>query len=314
MLSGKSILVTGAAGFVGQHLVRELANLGNKVIALDKDSVVHDVFQSENIETICADLTSDEIDSIYKRILPETELCFHLAAVASVQQSQENWLKTHEINSVAFVKILDAVSKINSDIKVVYASSAAVYGDKSGQVVENDLVNPISVYGYDKIACENHAKIAYDFFDISSVGLRFFNIYGRGQDPHSDYSGVVSKFLQNIQNDQPIKIYGDGEQVRDFIYIKDVVRALILSMNYLTSREKTHEIINICTGEETSIVRLVDILYALANKEKEIVFEAKKEGDIYYSLGNPSKAKDIISFTPKVSLEEGLKDYLSAVS
>ncbi len=153
--------------------------------------------------------------------------CFHLAAIASVEKGVTDWLGTHRANLTGTITVFDAIRRHGSEIPVVYASSAAVYGDAATiPIAETEPRTPLSAYGADKYGCELHARVASHVHGIPTIGLRFFNVYGPRQDPKSPYSGVISIFCERIAAGLPIKIYGDGQQTRDFIYVADVVQAL----------------------------------------------------------------------------------------
>ena len=162
---------------------------------------------------------------IIKDIIKTVDGCFHLAAIASVDMSVKKWSETHETNLTGTINIFEAIAKREDGvIPVVYASSAAIYGDNASvPLCESVQPSPLTPYGADKLSCELHARIAHLIHNVPSIGMRFFNVYGPRQDPKSPYSGVISIFIEKILNDQPITIFGDGTQTRDFVYVLSLI-------------------------------------------------------------------------------------------
>ena len=230
-------LVTGGCGFIGLHLVRQLLSEGHNVTIIDdlsnstKDNV------PPQATLIVQDIT---VAGVLDALVQKVDGVFHLAAVVSVVKSTEAWKRTHEVTLGGMVALLDALARFKRHIPVVYCSSAAVYGDKSDVPFREDChCTPISAYGADKLSCELHARVGYLVHGIPSIGLRFFNVYGEGQDPHSPYAGVISIFAGQMRASQPVTIYGDGEQIRDYIHVSDVVTAMGASMKALERKSLT---------------------------------------------------------------------------
>jgi UDP-glucose 4-epimerase len=229
-----------------------------------------------------------------------------LAAVASVQESVKNWVKTNHTNLVGTITLLDIAKTINEHrhFGFVYASSAAVYGDNSNPPFkETDYLNPISPYGVDKGSCEFQAKMAGKIFKLPNVGLRFFNVYGERQSPKSAYSGVISIFLNQIKRGKDITIYGDGEQVRDFIYVQDIVTYLCQAMECVSPDGL---VFNACTGKGNSINQLANTLINISGVRLNIIHAEAKPGDARISIGDNSLAKEKLNTVAKTSLVEGL--------
>ena len=213
-------LVTGGAGFIGSHLVHALRNEGHTVRVLDDLSSGHRENVPQEVELIEADVTEP---AAVESALDGVHGCFHLAAIASVARSHREWLRTHQVNLTGTINVLDQVrpSRRNREVPVVYASSAAIYGNcGSLPADEESPAAPLSAYGADKHACELHARVAGAIHGVPTVGLRFFNLYGPRQDQLSPYSGVISIFADRLLRGDALEIFGDGEQARDFAFIK----------------------------------------------------------------------------------------------
>src|ERR1700761_3440303 len=223
-----TFLVTGGAGFIGSHLCEALIARGDQVRVLDDLSTGH----RRNVPAQATLIVGDVADpTAVAEAMADVDGCFHLAAIASVEKGVTDWLGTHRVNVSGTVTVFDAVRRQGSRIPVVYASSAAVYGDAAVvPIAETAPCVPLSAYGADKYGCELHARVASHVHGIPAVGLRFFNVYGPRQDPKSPYSGVISIFCERIAAGLPITVYGDGQQTRDFVYVGDVVRALLGAM------------------------------------------------------------------------------------
>lgn len=239
--------------------------------------------------------------------------CFHLAAVASVERGRSDWLGTHRTNQTGTVAVFDAARTVRPGrpLPVVYASSAAVYGDNPNvPLAESERPTPLSAYGADKLGCELHGRVAWHIHAVPNVGLRFFNVYGPRQDPRSPYSGVISIFTDRLGAGGGIDIYGDGNQIRDFVYVKDVVRHLVGAMDKI---DREARVFNVCTGRGTSITELAAIIGELFGRTPEIAYRPPRAGDIKISLGNPDAAKRFFGFSADTVLRDGLRATLSAL-
>jgi UDP-glucose 4-epimerase len=196
-------------------------------------------------------------------------------------------------------------------LPVVYASSAAVYGDLGmGPLSETAEPVPASAYGVDKYGCELHARIGGRTFGLPTAGLRFFNVFGPGQDPKSPYSGAVSRFAERLRQGRAVDIFGDGKQTRDYIYVADVVRALILALRAATPAAP---VFNVCTGRRVSVIELVRELFALRGREPEMCFFAPRPGDIRHSLGDTSNSAAALGFRAETPLGQGLEATLQQI-
>ncbi|MGE0754856.1 MAG: NAD-dependent epimerase/dehydratase family protein, partial [Alphaproteobacteria bacterium] len=209
------ILITGGLGFIGSHLCEALALASHELVIVDDLSTGKKEHAPAGAEVIIDDVARA---GAFDEVVQGIDACFHLAAIASVELSRTHWLRTHEVNSGALVNLMAAISKTKRPVPVVFASSAAVYGNNA-QLPLKEITSPapISSYGVDKLSCEHNGQIAAHAHGIPNIGLRFFNVYGPRQDPSSPYSGVISIFSHAVLHRTPVTIYGDGEQSRDFI-------------------------------------------------------------------------------------------------
>ncbi len=236
--------------------------------------------------------------------------CFHLAAIASVQRTNEDWLGTHRVNLGGTITVLDAARARGTvpAIPVVYASSAAVYGDLGNRIAaETCQPMPQTAYGADKYGCELHASVAWQVHGVPTLGLRFFNVYGRRQDPSSPYSGVISIFAHRIAQGLQITLHGDGGQTRDFVHVSDVVTHLQASMRLLAVIPGA-TVLNVCTGRETSISALAATIGALQGCPVNMVHGPARDGDIRRSIGDPGCARAQLAVAAELRLERGLRE------
>jgi len=302
-------LVTGGCGFIGKSLVCRLLQAGHAVTIVDDLSNSSASAAPAGARLVVQDITAE---GAFDALLPGVDGVFHLAAIVSVSRSTQAWRQTHQVTLGGTVALFDALARLRRTIPVVYASTAAVYGD-STQIpfTENALPAPISAYGADKLACELHARVGQHVHGIPSVGLRFFNIYGAGQDPHSPYSGVVSIFLNQMRSGHPVTIFGDGEQTRDYVNIDDTVRSMQLAMQKLESRDVSVGVYNVCSGVPVSVNRLAHTLLKLTGSESRLVHAAPRSDDIRFSVGNDGLAATRLGFKAQVALEAGLKSLLN---
>ncbi len=296
-------LVTGGAGFIGSHLCEALLAQGDAVRVLDDLSTG----KRENLPPGVTLLEGDVADpSAVHDAVAGVSGCFHLAAIASVERGISDWLGTHRANLTGAIAIFDAVRPAR--IPVVYASSAAVYGNAATMpIIETTERRPLSAYGADKLGCELHARVASHVHAIPTVGLRFFNVYGPRQDPRSPYSGVISIFCERIRRGVPIEIFGDGGQTRDFVYVADVVAALLAAMR-LEARDAP--VFNVCTGVATSVLELAHVIAELAGKGLDARHAPPRAGEIRHSTGSPALSRMILGLAEPMDLRRGLDKVL----
>ncbi len=300
-----SVLVTGGAGFIGSHLVPRLLELGHSVTVLDNLSTgklenlagVLDhpkfVFQRGDIrdKTIQHEVF-DGIDSV-----------IHLAALIDISASVVDPIQNHEVNVDGTFNMLQAAVKHHVN-KFVFASSTAVYGDaKTLPLQENSALHPISPYAASKVAGEAYCSAFASCFGLETIVLRFFNIYGPRSE-NSPYSGVITNFLQRIIKGEILIIDGDGEQIRDFIHVSDVVKAVILALNHGGLKG---EVFNVCTGVPTSINQLASTLKTVTGKSPRVKHGPARLGDIRSNYGDPANAKENLRFRANVDLTEGMQ-------
>jgi UDP-glucose 4-epimerase len=295
-------LVTGGAGFIGSHLVEALIDDGHYVRVLDDLSSGRRENIPPKAEFIKADITNpDVIGPAFDGI----DGCFHLAAIASVEQGRRDWLRTHQVNLTGAINLFNAARLRNADdVPIVYASTAAVYGNNGpAPAGEDSCAMPISAYGADKRGCEMHAHAAGLAYGLRTVGLRFFNIYGPRQDPRSPYSGVIAIFLDRLRRGEPVEIFGDGKQVRDFTYVADAVAALKQAMPKATAAAP---LFNVCTGNGIAVRRLAETIADLCQTELVTYHRPPRRGEIPVSIGDPRRAAEQLGFVARTNLPKGL--------
>ena len=301
-------LITGGAGFIGSHLADALLAAGHRVRVLDDFSTG----RRENLDPRCEVVVGDVADPpVARAALAGLDGCFHLAAIASVARSNEDWLGTHRVNQTGTIAVLEAAR--GARLPVVYASSAAVYGDLGGQVAHEALrPAPMTAYGADKLGSELHARVGWQVHGVPTLGLRFFNIYGPRQDPASPYSGVVSIFAARIAAGETLTIHGEGTQTRDFVFVADAVAHLIGAMRHLAEAGGC-EVLNVCTGHGTSVLELAHTLGRLHARTPRLHHGPARAGDIARSVGDPSEAIATLGLHATTTLREGLAATLAWV-
>jgi len=301
----KTWLVTGGCGFIGSTLADELVARGDRVRILDDLSSGH----AENAPR-AADLivgSAADRDTV-ARAMDGIDGVFHLAAQVSVPKCANDWLGSNTANLVATIAVLEQARVRKTP--VVYASSAAVYGDADEPPLdERSITRPQSPYGADKLASELHAWVARATFGVPTLGLRFFNVYGPRQDGRSPYSGVVSAFRDCLAAGRPIRIFGDGRQTRDLVYVDDVVQALIAGMAALPG---VPPVLNVCTGLAVSVETLARTMARVMGREARIQWEPARIGDIRDSRGDPTAMRAALGLTQPTPLAAGLRATLSS--
>jgi UDP-glucose 4-epimerase len=301
-------LVTGGVGFIGSHLVDALLAVGHFVRVVDDLSTGSRKNVPDRAELIVGDVADR---ALVGRAMAGTAGCFHLAAIASVQRGNEEWLATHSASLTGAIAIYDAARE-HGKLPVVYASSAAVYGDNTNvPLAEDAATQPLSAYGADKLGCELHARIAGRVHGVPTTGFRFFNIYGPPrQDPNSPYSGVIAIFAERLAKGQGSTIQGDGGQYRDFVFVADVVRYLQAAMARLHAGgeigSEGADVFNICRGQATTILQLAETIAQVLDMTPEIDHGPARAGDIYKSLGNPERLEATFGFSAGTDLTPGL--------
>lgn len=306
-----NILVTGSAGFIASHLIEELLkDKNNFVIGIDdfysgtKENLdfIKSLDSENKFQFIEADIRIfEEINKIIKD--KEIEQIYHLAAMVSVQESILNPLLSNEVNVKGTLNILEA-ARLNNVKRVVFSSSAAVYGDEPTQPKnEKSLTKPISPYGYEKLIGEQYMKLYSELYGIETISLRYFNVYGERQNSTSDYSGVISIFEKKFKENEIPNIYGDGEQYRDFVYVKDVALANIKAMN---STNVSGEIFCVGTSQKVSINDLMNILNNKYSKNIKANYLPFRQGDIKESICDNSKIMKFLNLKKFRSFKDSI--------
>ena len=311
---GEKVLVTGGAGFIGSNLCETLLNNGNKVICLDnfltgKRKNISEFLDNKNFELFEADIRN--IDAC-KEIINGVDIVFHQAALGSVPRSIENPATTNDININGFLNILIACKE--SKVKrLVYASSSSVYGDHPVlPKVEENIGNPLSPYAVTKQVNEMYAKVFSNLYGMEIIGLRYFNVFGKKQDPEGQYAAAIPKFIKLLMKGEAPVIYGDGTQSRDFTYIDNVVSANILAATS-KNKEAINNVFNVACGNRTNLNELCSILNELLSKNKKDFkvinpeHTSIRKGDIKDSLANIEKAKNILGYNPDCDVKKGLE-------
>ena len=300
----KRALVTGGAGFIGSHLVETLVSAGCTVAVIDNLSSG----KTANLKHLEGQFSFFQEDIRNRKVLDAAlegcEVVFHLAAIVSVPQTVENPLESAAVNDLGTLSVLDAARQKKVK-RVVFSSSCAVYGDDpSLPKLENMVPRPLSPYAAQKLAAEYHAKVFNDLYGIETAVLRYFNVYGPRQDPSSPYSGVISIFMTKALLNKPAVIYGDGNQTRDFVYVKDVVKANLLAAS---AENASGRVMNIGTGRAVRINHLWQAICTLCGRNLDPRYESERAGDIKASLAGTETAKELLNFECEVSFEKGLE-------
>ena len=295
-------LVTGGAGFIGSHLVDALLSAGHQVRVLDDLSTGKRANLDPATELVCVDVSDP---AAVRAAAAGVDGCFHLAAVASVGRANEDWVGVHRVNLGGTIAVLDA-ARAAGGLPVVYASSAAVYGDSDAIVSEDTLPVPLGAYGADKLGSELHARAGAVVHKVPSIGFRFFNVYGPRQDPTSAYSGVISLFSAALAAGRGITLHGDGLQTRDFVYVGDIVTFLLAGMAHASGHPGAL-VLNACTGNETSVRGLAETLGELLQRRPSITSGPARAGDIRRSVGNPARAQALLGVVATTPLSVGLE-------
>ncbi len=298
----RRILITGGAGFIGSNLAKELAE-ENEVLILDDLSTgrmenIKELIRKKKVSFVNASIMNRGL----KRILDNVDYVYHMAAMTSVPRSIKEPTRSNEVNITGTLNVLTAAS--GSGVKkVVYASSSSVYGDTPALPKTEDMpVNPMSPYAVTKATGEFYCKVFRDIYGLQTVSLRYFNVFGPGQDPNSQYAAVIPRFIDAIMNDKPPIIYGDGDQSRDFTFVKHVVNASIMACEH-----NVNGVFNIACGRQVTINQLVKTINEILGKDITQVYTHPRPGDIKHSLADISKARSF-GYDPGSNLKDELKE------
>lgn len=303
-------LVTGGAGFIGSHIVQTLLEQGDSVRVLDNFSTG----KRENIEELQKQFDGSRLEvqegdvrdaASVKDAVRGVEIIFHEAAFVSVPQSMEEPQSCFDVNLMGTSLLFDTARKAGVR-RAVVASSAAVYGESDAlPLVEGTPLQPLSPYAVSKRVKEMYAELFTGSFGFEVAALRYFNVYGPRQRPDSMYAAAVPIFARRLLDGKPVTIFGDGGQTRDLINVRDVVRANLIASEHPQAAGK---IFNVCTGIETRLLDLLDVMYELLPGSPSHELAPPRAGDIYRSVGSPQKAADVLGFRAQVSLAEGLRE------
>lgn len=307
MLKKRKIVLTGGAGFIGSNTARLLFG-DNEIVVIDNlltgryenvsDMVDHIKIIKDDVNNL--DLLRDEFES--------ADFVLHLAALPFVQRSIDDPISANKNNLDGTLSVL--VSARDCGVRrVVFASSSAIYGDSINMPLQEIAVpRPLSPYAVTKLAAEHYCRVFYEVYGLETVALRYFNVFGPGQNPSSEYAAVIPKFINAIKTGRQPVVYGDGEQTRDFVFIDDVVRANILACEASNAAGK---VFNIATGEATSLNRLLKVLGGAVAAKINPIYSDARPGDIRHSVADISLARSILGYEPKVRIEEGLRAMFS---
>jgi UDP-N-acetylglucosamine/UDP-N-acetylgalactosamine 4-epimerase len=315
MLSNSKILITGGAGFIGSNLCEELIRLGNRVVCLDNFSTgklenIEQLRSHPNFKLITGDIRN--LDDC-KLAVEGVDYVLHEAALGSVPRSINDPITTNDVNINGFLNMLIAAR----DAKVkrfVYAASSSTYGDSEAlPKVEEIIGRPLSPYAITKYVNELYADVFSRTFGIQCIGLRYFNVFGRKQDPNGAYAAVIPLFVKQLMNHEPVVINGDGEYSRDFTYIDNVIQMNLLALT-TDKPEAVNTVYNTAFGDRTTLNQLVGYLKEFLSQydpeitKIEIKHGPNRAGDIPHSLASIEKAKINLGYNPKYNLKDGLKE------
>ena len=314
-------LITGVAGFIGSNLLESLLTNNQCVIGIDNFETGH----QDNIDDVKQSVSSSqwknftfhEIDIFnyteLENVFNDVDFVLHQAALGSVPRSISDPKRTNEVNISGFLNILN-IAKENLVRGFIFATSSSVYGDhKTLPKKENCIGNPLSPYAITKLTNELYAKTFSEHYGFKSVGLRYFNVFGKRQDPHGAYAAVVPRWIKSMIDNNEIYINGDGSTTRDFCYIENAIDANILSALKIQEMTNNFEVMNIAVGESNNLNKLFELIYSITAKnlvrcDKKLSYRDFRAGDIKDSLADISKAKKLIDYYPRYNLKEGLKE------
>lgn len=295
-------LITGGCGFIGSHLAASLLAAGDSIHVIDNLSGGRREALPAGVRLTVGDIGDPQL---VRAAMEDCDGCFHLAARTEIQDSITDWLGTHHSNQTGSVTIFDASRRRSKPVPVVYASSASVYGNSPRMpLTETTAPAPLSPYAADKAGTEMHAHAAWHSYRLPTTGLRFFNVYGPfDRMTRTSSIGVIASFATRILQGDPIFIYGDGQQVRDFIHVSDVVTHLRAAMDRMAEGASIY---NVCSGRPITILQLAELLGSLAATPPQLQFMPARTGDIRDSIGDPSRATAALGVSASVPLNEGL--------
>jgi UDP-N-acetylglucosamine/UDP-N-acetylgalactosamine 4-epimerase len=307
-----TFLVTGGAGFIGSNLCEFLTlNQAKKVICLDNlfnsnQDNIKELLTKPNFEFVIGDINDL---NLLNRLTKDIDFVLHQAAWGSVPRSMTMPFEYHLNNVDGTLNIFES-ARINKVKKVVYASSSSVYGDHpSLPKVEGIEGNILSPYALTKSINEKHGKLYWDVYKVPTIGLRYFNVFGRKQNPQGEYAAVIPRFISKIINNQPIQVFGDGDQSRDFTYIDNVIEANLKAC-FFSKQESYGKSFNIAFGEKVTINELIDKIKKELKTNAKVVFSNDRLGDIKHSMADITLAKKHFSYSPTFDFSKGMEMYI----
>ena len=314
-LTKKKILVTGGAGFIGSNLTEALLKLNNEVICLDNFATG----KKENITPFLTNPNYTLIEGDIRKLsdcqlaVKGVDYVLHQAALGSVPRSIKDPITSNEVNVSGFLNMLTA-SRDSGVKRFIYAASSSTYGDSEVlPKVEDKIGKPLSPYAITKYVNELYADVFSKTYGLETIGLRYFNVFGRKQDPNGAYAAVIPKFVSQFMTGESPVINGNGEFSRDFTYIDNVIQANLLSM-ITNNKEAINTVYNVAFGERNTLKDLVELLKKFLTefdskiKDIQVIYGPNRAGDIPHSLASIDKAKNLLAYNPQFSLEKGLKE------
>jgi nucleoside-diphosphate-sugar epimerase len=297
-------LLTGGAGFIGSHIAKRLVGEGAVVRVVDNLSTGQ-VARLEDLRCSIEYVEADLADNLVSdEVVKDVDYVLHQAAIPSVQRSVCDPVGTNRANVTATLNLLESCRKTGIR-RFVYAASSSAYGDTEVLPKSEEMPpNPLSPYALQKLAGEHYCKLYYNLYGLETVCLRYFNVFGPGQDPHSEYSAVIPKFISKLLTRDSITVYGDGEQSRDFTYVENVVEVNLLALQAAAAPGR---VCNIGCGERISLNRLIQLLEEIIGVKANVTYAASKPGDVRHSLADIGLARRLLGYEPKIMVEEGLR-------
>jgi UDP-glucose 4-epimerase len=307
-MQDKRVVITGGAGFIGSNIAEDLS-ARNEIIIVDDlssgrpDNIAH----LRRLPNVSFRQGSILDLALVREAIRGADYVFHLAALASVPLSIEDPLRTEQVNTVGTLNVLVAArdSRVK---KVVFSSSCAVYGDTPSLPAREDMPpQPLSPYAVTKAAAEQYCSVFRHVYGLPAVALRYFNVYGPRQDPRSEYAAVVPRFISRALAGSPLTVFGDGQQTRDFVYVRDVVSA-----NIGAAQSDASGVFNIGSGRPTSVLQLADLIVKLTGAKSALAHQPPQPGEIRHSYGDISRAAQF-GYNPRHSIEEGIRETIAAL-
>jgi len=298
-------IVTGGAGFIGSHIVEELARQKHEVVILDnlfsgKLENIQPFLKKKNVTFVQGSITDI---SLLKKIFEGADGIFHEGAIASVPRSIANPLATNEANVTGTLNVLIAARDCGVR-KVLFASSSSVYGDTPTLPKREDMTPaPLSPYAVSKLTGEHYLKVFSEVFGFKTLSLRYFNVFGPRQDPKSEYAAVIPKFITKILGHESPTIYGDGGQTRDFTYVKDVVQANIRAME-----SDAEGVFNVAYCKRIDLNELAAMIMEITGITVPLIYEPPRAGDVRDSLADITWAQEAFEYSPEYTIEKGLRE------